>query len=318
MHMLIKQKRVGNIDRYTKMIKPGATIRVGIGDISHFTIQLQRAGFSPAMSAGETILPTVIGPVSLYNAEGREIIHKDQPKETCYRQVEWHWEEWHGPYTIPQSKIVDVPYERYPRTPLLPPSVEMTICQTISSGTIVVGPEITYSDANKESLTHVVNLFLEVFGECQFFTADLNQIIKVPIKRLNWQLLPPGERPWALVHRDLQPVISRAPKGNQVVIEHRLETINQYGSDFAAIGRGGFQGYVVLGFIGRQLFVLESLMYGNATYVLGQNWEDISKLTKAEILREDLQKVRLIHREGWERKIHELLAVRQEENKQKV
>jgi hypothetical protein len=46
----------------------------------------------------------------------------------------------------------------------------------------------------------------------------------------------------------------------------------------------------------------------NATYVFEQNWERLSQLSKAEILDRDLQKDRLIHREGWPEKIHTLLG----------
>ncbi|MFH1712448.1 MAG: hypothetical protein ABH846_04420 [Patescibacteria group bacterium] len=309
--MIITKKRVRNIDRYTKMIKADTTIRVGVSDTGRFTRQLQQIGFSSARSAGEIILPAIIGSISRYNADGRDIIHRDQPKETLYRQTEWHWKEWHGRDTITQSKIVDVPYERYPRTHVAPPGVELTIFTTTAGGTIVAGPEIQYSDDAKEQLTHTVNLLLEIFGECQFFTADLNQIIQVPIRRLNWHLLPPGQRPWEQLRHDLEPIINLAPEGKRVVIENRLETISKYKPDFHAYGTGGFQGYVVLGFTDRQLYVLESLIYGNATYVLGRGWEEISKLTKAEILQEDWHLHRFIHREGWMNNVNDLLAIRE-------
>jgi hypothetical protein len=58
----------------------------------------------------------------------------------------------------------------------------------------------------------------------------------------------------------------------------------------------GFNGYIVFGYADLGLFVLESLEHGNATYVFGQDWEQLSALTKKEILHGGLQEERIIHR----------------------
>jgi len=42
--------------------------------------------------------------------------------------------------------------------------------------------------------------------------------------------------------------------------------------------------------------------------VLEENWEELSKKTKAEILNEKLQKARIIHRESWDDAITNLLG----------
>jgi hypothetical protein len=39
---------------------------------------------------------------------------------------------------------------------------------------------------------------------------------------------------------------------------------------------------------------LESVKYGNATYVFGKNWDTCSKMTKNEMLDNRLQKARII------------------------
>ena len=149
---------------------------------------------------------------------------------------------------------------------------------------------------------------LELFGECQFFTGDLSKIVTVKLKRLNWRLLPPGKMPWPQLRKELEPLIRKAPAGNQPVISHRLETINKHRPDFAAIGQAGFRGYIVLGFTEKQIYTLESLYYGNATYVFDKEWEQLSKKTKAEILGEKLQRDRIVHRKGWESRIDRLLS----------
>ena len=42
---------------------------------------------------------------------------------------------------------------------------------------------------------------------------------------------------------------------------------------------------------------------------LEKNWEELSKLTKAEILKENLQDVRIIHNNNWQQEIRDLLEV---------
>ncbi len=307
--MTINQKRIRNLGKYVQHIKDGAKVIVGISDPQRFTSALSRIGFSEPYQNGQSILPPgTFGPISLYNAEGKYIIHKDQPMETAYREAEWHWQEWNGPYDrVDRSKIVDIPYKRYPRTFIDPPSVEFVIGIGSNGQHLLISPPTEKSEKNGKELLHVVNLYLEIFGECQFFTEQLESIVKEAIVRLNWEILPKGEMPWQQFKKHLEPLINKAPKENQPVLEHRLETISGYKPDFRAIGRGGFHGYIIHGFSDKELFVLESIYYGNATYVFGNKWEDLSKRTKAEILNEKLQKDRLIHSEGWEEKFTNLM-----------
>jgi len=307
--MILKQKRIRNINVLKSLIKRDSEFFIGIKIQPKFKDFLLKVGFPQNLKQGQSILPSAnFGPVSLFNAEGKYKIHKDRPMETAYRTVEWHWKEWRGRYDkVDQSKFVDVPYKRYPRTFIKPPSVEFMVYLANSGEQLIISPIIKFDENNKEKIIHTINLFLEIFGECQFFTRNLDVIIKLPLKRLNWRILPPGEMPWPKLKEEIKPLVNNAPKGNQAVIKHRLEKITKYNPDFAAIGEGGFKGYIVLGFEQKNIYTLESLYYGNATYIFGEKWEDLSKKTKAEILSQNLQINRIIHREGWDNKIDNLL-----------
>lgn len=127
------------------------------------------------------------------------------------------------------------------------------------------------------------------------------------MKRLNWTILPPGKYPWSKLSGLVQPILDKAKDGNAPVIKDRLSRIAARVPEFVAVGHGGYRGYVVFGFPKKGVFVLESAYYGNATYVFDQNWEQLSKMTKAEILDGNLQKQRIIHREGWSGTINQLL-----------
>jgi len=310
MTMIIKKRRIRDIYLYIRHIKDGTKIIVGISGLDRFFPILTHIGFPKPYQNGQSILPPgVFGPISIYNAEGKNIVHRDQPMETAYREAEWHWQEWNGPYDrVDRSRIVDVPYKRYPRTFVEPPSIELMIGVGSDGQALLVSPSIEKKEKNKDILLHTINLYLEIFGECQFFTEALDAILKAPIVKLNWEILPQGEMPWQQFKKRLEPLIERAPKGKQPLLEYHLEVVNSYKPDFHAIGHGGFYGYIVHGFSSRNLFVLESIYYGNATYVFGEKWEELSKMTKAEILNEKLQKDRIIHSEGWQDKIANLMS----------
>ncbi len=53
---------------------------------------------------------------------------------------------------------------------------------------------------------------------------------------------------------------------------------------------------------------MENAFAGNATYVFKDDWINISQLTKAQILKENLQEDRLIHKKNWKRMITEKLG----------
>lgn len=151
-------------------------------------------------------------------------------------------------------------------------------------------------------------MFLEIFGEAETLTEDLDGYVVAEIRRLNWTLLPPGEHPWPRLRSHLNAHVEKAPAGNRPVLFHRLEMVNSFGSTFTAIGQAGFAGYIVFGFPERNLYVLESLYYGNATYIFAEDWEELSRRTKAEILAGGHEEARIIHREGWESALRQLLG----------
>lgn len=308
--MIIKRKRIRNIKNYIGFIKPSTKIVIGVIDIVRYRDILTKIGFTDNLEIGESMLPsTSPGPVSEFNAEGRYKRHRDQPMETAYRTREWHWKEWRGRYDYEDKwDFVDVPYQRYPRTFISPPSIELKIAANTQGEKIITSPLIDYIEGNETLLKHIINLFLEILGECQVFTEDLDAIIRTPIKRLNWRILPPGKRPWKTLRKEIDPIIDLAPKGNQPVIRYRLEIINRYEPNFVAIGQAGFHGYIGFGFDEKNIYVFESIYTGNATYVFDERWEELSKKTKAEILDQNLQNDRIIHRKGWAGKIKNLLG----------
>jgi hypothetical protein len=303
--MHIKQRRILNVERHLHDFKINDKIYIGLINVVTHKARLEEAGFTGSLAVGEQVLPSIFGPVSRFNAEGTDKVRRDLPMETAYRQQEWSWKEWDG---TEHSKIVDVPYKRYPREPIPPPSKELQILKNATGNKVVASALFKYDTKSLQVLTHVINLFLEIFGECEVLREDLEPIVPTAVKRLNWKILPQGKYPWEKLRSHIAPILARAKKGKVPIISARLSTIAKESPEFVAIGEGGFDGYVIFGFPKKNLFVLESAYYGNATYVFEKNWEQLSKLTKAEILDAKLQKARIVHREGWTNIVAKLLA----------
>jgi hypothetical protein len=305
--MIIKKTRIRKLEINLPGVAPGSTLVFALRDLAAHQARLEQAGLPLPPTAGAAVLPTVRGPVSRFNAEGSYIIHRDQPKETVYRQREWTHKEWHGPEQVEVTGYVDIPYERYPRTFVAPPSVEFRLASTTDGELVLVTDQIAFEPENHDRCLHTVNLLLEYFGECHVLTQDLSTLIRAELRRLNWQVLPEGERPWEQMQELLKEHIARFDSDKHNVFRNNLAFLNDFKPRFVGVGRAGFSGYVVFGFPDKNHYVCESIYKNNATYVFGADWERLSKLTKAEILNANLQKDRIIHMPGWHDRVRTLL-----------
>lgn len=306
--MIITKKRIRNLNKYLLPLHENQQFVVGVKNISRFYKKLYYLGFSKKLEVGERILPNFsFGPVSLYNAEGTYIIHKHRPMETAYREIEWYWKEWSGRYdTVERSKIVDVPYKRYPRTFVPPPSIEISIEQESNGEKLIISEKLKKKKSEHEKILHIINLFLEIFGEAEILNENLDSYYVTPVKRLNWKILPEGQMPWTKLKGKVEPIIEKAAKGKRNIIRNRFETINKYKPTFVAVGQGGFDGYVIFAFPSKNIYVCESIYPDNATYIFDNDWQELSQMTKAEILNNNYQKERIIHKINWHKNIKKL------------
>ena len=304
--MILKQKRIRNLARFGELTR-GMKIRV-YKNVSNLEVDLlQKIGFTKELNVGETVLPSIVGAATRRNAKGKIIVDRTQ-KEDCTRMIEWTYNQYAGrneTKEVTDSTVIH--YKRWKQTLIPPYAIELTVIEKDGIKQIV-SPVIDYVEVNEEKVVHIVNVFLEIFGECEITDADNNPIVIPKTIRLNWELLPKGKYPWNIQKQRIQSFIKKAKGRNQAVIERRLEKVNQYSPDFTAIGLGGFSGYILYGFEEKEIYVLESTQVNNATYILNKDWELISGLTKAEILNEHYHKARVIHNENWYANMNEILA----------
>ncbi|MFM0048356.1 hypothetical protein [Caballeronia grimmiae] len=307
--MMVNRKTL-NINRHLAHLRAGEQYVLGVPLESISEARMTRAGLGAAPEAGSRVLPPATGgAASRRNANGFDIIHRNQPKETRFRQITWTWKERHGRDTVEQTGVKDVPYLRYPRTAVPPYAVEFQV-QARSDGTrfVVAGPFTVGTDFDAVA-TNTANVFREQFGGFEVLTVNLGQWVATPVRRVNWELLPPGRSPWLAAKPALDRVVMGAPAGNRGVIAARFSAIGGHTPEFVAVGTAGFDGYAVFGFLRLGFCLLESRLVNNATYVLSDtDWERVSQLSKAEILAQAAHRGRLIHTRNWFDELAQLFA----------
>lgn len=298
--MFFSGKRVNKISRYlrsSRLERPQFIYHVPMDDDGC----LAQIGFSKGSVVGDTILPNSRGPVTKFNAEGKWLVHKDQPLENrLVGQSIWRWKEFRGKYgSQEREKIIDRYRDCYPRTFIEPPSLELTIQIVAGKRRLVtVLPE----NSNEDLIKHCINLYLEIFGQCHI-TDKPDEIPIVTPKRVNWKILPDGANPWERAEHAVTERMSESSSDQKFIITDRQRYICSLNPNEVYAGVGGFSDYLAYIFQDKNKAVLESVVQGNAIYIFEGDWKSLSQLTKRQILSENLQFARIIHATGWPQRL---------------
>lgn len=294
---MINKSYIFNVDNYLAAVEEGESFYVVKALHEVPEERLTKVGFTQ-QEVGTTILPAICGPKSRFNVNGSYILRRDLPKETRIR--EWYCKDWGGHW-----HTVYIDYERYHRDPIPAPEIEITIMEK-DNHKYLVSPLLTNHVDSKEHIKHVLNLFLELFGNCELFKQTLEPIFpNIPITKLNWLILPPGEYPWERVKEGLK-LANR--KSLEIVKRNTYQVITQHHPESIGMGLAGFHGYIVYLFPQKSIALLEHMLNGNATYVFNtSSWEMFSQLSKSDIINNNLMIDRIIHKSDWERRITQLL-----------
>lgn len=254
---------------------------------------------------GIDFLPSKIGKFSTINADGLVIIRKDLPKEKFYQDLSYTWKEWHGREQVEFSGTRGYERFRFQRNRLDAPNTKVTTINIENSIWLLIK-----CVPNEENLLHKLNLALEVFGEFSIAldAKDGPIILPTKVKFVEWLILRSGILTEEEIKEKIENTISiKIKKTQRPIILQRLEYIRSKKPDEIAIGSAGYQGYVVYNFYKLGISILESEYPDNATYIFdSNNWEDLSKLSKTEILKGNLAKQRIFHDKDWTIKIDQL------------
>lgn len=301
----IHKKRIRSLHNNLPGALAGKKLILAVGFDQNST-KAKRVGFTDKPGVGDTILPKPVGPATRFNAHGKDKVLRNREKETLYRTMQWSHVEWHGRDKVQVTTLVDVPYKRYPREHIDGYEHQLTIKEKDGKLLVTLIDSIAYEDSREDELTAAINVFLEIFGYVEVYDEQL-EVISSPaeLRHLNWIVLPKGEK---ITEDQLKEALSKSKRVRPVELL-RQERISSFKPDIRAVGAGGFTGYVIYVFSTKHIAVLESIRYGNASYVIASdNWEELSKMTKQQLLSNSLVKQREIHTKGWFAVIKRLLG----------
>lgn len=284
------------------------------GALAHLQVELR----DDALYYPERIVPPASqGKYSNRNIHGYEVVRNDLPIETRYHAVEApNWgDSYHGTHTV------WLPHRAYPKDFHPPRELEIILhCPDTSatrSSFIIAArvDEVLSQDSRdfEERLLAGLNLLQENFGACGIEPATTSVAEYARTLHLSWDILPPGSR---------NEVIQRLFKGRhptqvqQDTAASRYDFFQSLSPQQIVIGSSGFRRYFGAQ-LENNLVIFENIQYGNAIYIMYENWEVLSQRSRVDLLsgRLGAQFDRVVHREGWQKEVRLLVEARRQNMK---
>lgn len=247
------------------------------------------------------LLPEVgFGTSSKRNSEGWTDIRKDLPKYTknFYREIQNFGDGARNGWST-----VAIPREVYERD-VTPPylfHIKLSIKEQLLDGrygiVFSVGEVLSKNapDFDKD-LLFAINLLQENTGVSGVVKAENPDFVFN--SQLAWDVFPPGDVT-ALVKAISGRQGGHADAGLDKLYK-RLELFEKFKPIEYLRGLGGNDQYIGAKYAD-DLVVFENFKYGNALYVLYEDWKVLSQKSRSELLRMSSKNFdKIVHKEGWE------------------
>jgi hypothetical protein len=248
-----------------------------------------------------SIIPLVqVGRYSRVNVEGREIVRKDLPKTTRTWTTEApSWGSHYQTHTCYHTRPA------WQREFFAPKELALTIELLNGDDTqyafkFSLGAILNTKDGNfLIDLFEALNLLQENVGRVDVFASDASRDDYLKTIYVNWEILPPGQR-----DETLAKILSRFRKPNpelQRTITERYDLLASLKPAAFVLGESEFRRYFGAKF-SESLVAFENLEYGNAIYVMYDDWKTLSKLSRVQLLssKDKSNFDRIIHKQGWQ------------------
>lgn len=307
-HLLQEAKSLGTSHVMVACAKTIGESEVKDGLYSHLGITV--AGGE--LKAPASLVPEAsTGPFSARNIDGAEIVRKDLPKED--RSYSWevpNWGDWsNGSHTQTRD------YKGYPREFVSPKELEISIevAKTFDNPRRFVVKfvveqvlDINAKDFDRNFLENI-NLLQENVGAVSVVPSTATLQDYLATVTLSWEILPPGD-----VGTVVQSIVkgSKLSQEKHALLQERVQMLQTLKPDAFVRGTSGFVRYFGAKFA-ENLVAFENLAYGNALYVMFENWEALSKRSRHELLSGSPEGFhRIEHRSGWKSELREVVNSR--------
>lgn len=247
------------------------------------------------------------GRYSRRNLNGEIIIRKDLPKyeKTFSFEAPNFGDYSKGTHTVERTREVYhrdfvAPKELEIKSELLEKKENGFCIIKISVEEVLDATDIE-NDVFLKNLLFNINLLQENVGAINIFRSSSTREEYLNSIYINWEILPPGSR-----DEVLRNIISKFRNPNSFVktaITDRYNFLLPFNPIFI-VGGSGFRRYFGAK-LRDDLVIFENIEYGNAIYVMFENWEELSKLSRIELLKDNDGKkfIRIIHKEFWKNRL---------------
>lgn len=269
-----------------------------IKNYQHLEISCNEQGL---IIPNEAVIPSEkMGRFSKYNIYGRTIVRKDLPKVD-------RWYFWdipiYGDYskgTITASQKRNVYQREYWDPEYLAIKIEL-----ISSSNNVYLVKFSFehpiskdSSTFDHDLLFRCNILQENLQECHAYAPESPKETYINTYYLDWDIFPPGQLSPEVIYSR-----SNASKGKVELTEFkkRLEVIRGLNVKSEIQGKGIFSKYFGV-ILDNDIVIFENTFWGNALYVVYDNWENVSKIPRSELIKMDPAKrnfERIVHGKYW-------------------
>jgi hypothetical protein len=251
--------------------------------------------------------PARMGKFSDINVNGREVVRRDLPMTTKTVVIEAPNWGGYGTHDVWQTREV---YQRDFIAPKeLTISMELLAQNPASSNfTVKFSVEEVLNRAAADfdiELLYNLNLMQENVGAVGVFASTATFADYLKTVHLDWEILPPDK---------LDEVIRQMLHGKrpvsaqqQLVIKSRLTAMERLKPQCYIAGTNEFLRYFGAKFED-DFVAFENLNYGNALYVMHENWEQLSQRSRIDLLKARPRGFeRVLHVAGWEDRLRALL-----------
>lgn len=255
------------------------------------------------------------GRYSKKNIEGYRVRYPERPKilKSYYMGERPIWGDYsNGTFSLIVSRLV-TPYDEIPPKDiafivrLLEAREINGIMHYIFKVSTNVNFESKSEDIENELFFHL-NLIQENFGAADVYQSDIADQDLLNSIQLSWNIFPPGER-----DDDLNKITSglrNLSRERVTEITDRYTFLRSQNPRTLITGRSGMLRYFGAQF-SDNLVVFENTNYGNALYILFENWRELSQLSRLEIQnRPKDQYIRIKHIGDWNQKVRDIIQAK--------
>jgi hypothetical protein len=155
-------------------------------------------------------------------------------------------------------------------------------------------------------LLWTINVLQENTGVTNIFPSDATSADFVTTTNLDWEVFPSGTSD-QLIARLLASATRNPVVDYERNVRERIDFFERFEPTAYLQGHGGFGSYFGAKFAD-DFVVFENLKYGNAIYVLYEDWVEVSQRSRLDLLRnQDAHFDRVVHTEGWQLRLGTLL-----------